>query len=365
MDEVLSRRALNRATLHRQLLLERADMSTMDAIEHLVGMQAQAPNAPYVGLWTRLAGYRPQELAEAVESRRAVRTHLMRATVHLVSARDCLELSALTLPVTQRAYRGSPFARLMSTVDVAALAEAGRAFLTERPLSRAELGGLLAERWPDADPEAMAYTVSYLVRTVAVPPRGVWGAGGPAKWTTIEAWLGRPPVPDPSPARAVLRYLAALGPASVPDMRAWSGLAGLREVVAGLELRRFRSEAGTVLYDLPDAPHPDPDTPAPVRFLPEYDNLLLSYADRGRVIPKGRRPPLFPGNGASFGTILVDGEHRGTWRIDREREPVSLVVEPFARLSTSDADALAVEGARLLGFIAGTERVGEVRFAIA
>jgi hypothetical protein len=368
VDEVLSRRALGRATLCRQLLLERVDMSTMstmDAVEHLVGMQAQAPNAPYVGLWSRLAGYRPDDLAAAVESGAAVRTHLMRATVHLVSARDCLELSELTRPVTERAYRGSPFRPLVSTVDSVALVEAGRALLTKRPLTRAELGALLASRWPGVDPVAMAYTVSSLVRTVAVPPRGVWGASGPAAWTTVEAWLGRPPHPDPSPGRAVLRYLAAFGPASVADMRAWSGLAGLREVVAGLDLPTFRGEAGAVLYDLPDAPRPDPDTPAPARFLPEYDNLLLSYADRERVIPDGRRPPLFPGNGAGFGTILLDGDHRGTWRIDRSREPASLVVEPFTRLSTSDADELAAEGARLLEFIAGTGRVGEVRFAAA
>jgi len=361
--EVLSRRALGRATLHRQLLLERADLSTMDAIEHLVGMQAQAPNAPYVGLWSRLAGYRALELASAVESGAAVRTHLMRATVHLVSARDCLELSALTRPVTERAYRGSPFRRLVSDAPVPVLVEAGRALLTERPLTRAELGALLAERWPGVDPTAMAYTVSSLVPTVAVPPRGVWGASGPAAWTTMEAWLGHPPAPDPSPGRAVLRYLAAFGPASVADMRAWSGLAGLREVVAGLDLRTFRSEAGAVLYDLPDAPRPDPARPAPARFLPEYDNLLLSFADRGRVIPDGRRPPLFPGNGAGFGTILVDGDHSGTWRLDRSREPAPLVIEPFARLSTSDADELAAEGARLLEFITGT--AGEVRFAVA
>ena len=162
----------------------------------------------------------------------------------------------------------------------------------------------------------------------------------------------------------MLRYLAAFGPASVADMRAWSGLAGLREVVAGLDLRTFRSEAGAVLYDLPDAPRPDPSTPAPVRFLPEYDNLLLSFADRGRVIADGRRPRLFPGNGAGFGTILVDGDHSGTWRLDRSREPASLMVSPFGSLSTSDTDELAAEGARLLEFITGSGPVGEVRFGV-
>jgi hypothetical protein len=360
--EVLSRRALNRATLERQLLLRRSGMSTMDAVGHLVGMQAQAPNAPYVGLWSRLAEFHPEDLSGPIKSRDAVRTHLMRATVHLVTARDCLALNRLMRPVHLRAYQGSPFRRPVSTVGISELVALGASLLAESPLTRVELGARLATRWPEVDPAALAYTVSYQVPTVQVPPRGVWGASGPATWTTIGSWLGREPDPDPSPGPLVLRYLAAFGPASVADIRAWSGLAGLREVVLALDLRRYRSEAGTVLFDLPDAPRPDPDTPAPARFLPEYDNLLLSYADRGRVIPDGRRPPLFPGNGAGYGTILVDGDHRGHWRLDRKEASTALVVEPFARLSTGDTEELTVEGLRLLRFIAGPGSVGEVRF---
>jgi Winged helix DNA-binding domain len=362
VGEVLSRRAVNRATLERQLLLRRAGMSTMDALGHLVGMQAQAPNAPYVGLWSRLAEFRPEHLSAAIESRRAVRTHLMRATVHLVTARDCLALNRLMRPVHLRAYQGSPFRRLVSTVDVAELVALGTSLLAEGPLTRAELSARLSTRWPDVDPAALAYTVSYQVPTVQVPPRGVWGASGPATWTTIGSWLGREPDPDPSPGALVLRYLAAFGPASVADVRAWSGLAGMREVVSTLDLRTYGSEAGAVLFDLPDAPRPDPDTPAPARFLPEYDNLLLSYADRSRVIPDGRRPPLFPGNGAGYGTILVDGDHGGHWRLDRAEASAALVIEPFARLSTADTEELVEEGRRLLGFIAGPESGGEVRF---
>jgi hypothetical protein len=180
---------------------------------------------------------------------------------------------------------------------------------------------------------------------------------------SIESWLRRPVDPQMSPARAVLRYLAAFGPASLADIHAWSGLAGLGEVASGLDLRTFRDESGSRLLDLPDAPLPDPDTPAPARFLPEYDNLLLSYADRTRVIPDDRRPPLYPGSGAGFGTFLVDGEHRGTWRIDRASESATLVIEPFDRLSTRDAEQLAGEGRALLRFIAGTSPVGEVTFA--
>jgi hypothetical protein len=366
---MLSRRAVNRATLDRQLLLTRVSMSTMDAVEHLVGMQAQAPNSPYVGLWSRLAGFHPEDLAGRLESRHAVRTHLMRSTVHLVSARDCLAMSPLMRPVMDRAYHGTPFRHEVSTVDIAELVSFGGRLLAERPLTRVELGRLLATRWPDADPAAMAYTVCYLVPVLQVPPRGVWGATGEARWTTIESWLGRALDSEPAPGRALLQYLAAFGPASVADMRVWSGLTGLREVVSGLDLRTFRSEAGAVLFDLPDAPRPDPDTPAPVRFLPEYDNLLLSYADRSRVIPDGRRPPLFPGNGAGYGTFLVNGDHRGHWRIDRYRdrdrgragEAASLVLEPFERLSTQDTTELIEEGARLLRFIAGTRSDGEVR----
>lgn len=358
----LSRRAVNRATLGRQLLLRRVEMSTVDAIEHLVGMQAQAPNSPYVGLWSRLADFRTEHLSSLVESRQAVRTHLMRATVHLVTARDCLALNGLMRPVHLRAYRGSPFRRLVSMVNSAELVALGTSLLAEGPLTRAELSARLGRRWPDVDPVALSYAVSYRVPTVQVPPRGVWGASGPAAWTTIPSWLGREPDADPAPGPVVLRYLAAFGPASVADVRAWSGLAGLREVVAALDLRTFRSEAGTVLFDLPDAPLPDPDTPAPPRFLPEYDNLLLSYADRSRVIPDGRRPPLFPGNGAGYGTILVDGDHRGQWRLDRSQAATTLVVEPFSQLSTRDTEELAEEGLRLLRFIVGPEPVGEVRF---
>ncbi len=369
VDKVLSRRALNRATLARQLLLDRSDMSTVEAIEHLVGMQAQAPNAPYVGLWTRLVGYRTETLAELVSSRATVRTHLMRATVHLLTARDCLALRPVMQPVMDRAYQSSPFRKALSaapsTVDLSVLASQGRTLLSGRALTRVELGRLLAERWPDVDPTALSYTATSLVPSVQVPPRGVWGASGPAAWQSIESWLGRPLEPEPSPAQAVLRYLAAFGPASIADIRAWSGLGGVRELVTGLDLRTFRDESGARLLDLPDAPLPDPDSPAPARFLPEYDNLLLSHADRSRVIPDGRRPPLYPGNGARFGTFLVDGEHRGTWRIDRASDAASLVIEPFARLSTGDAEELAAEGTALLRFIAGTSPAGGVTFAPA
>jgi Winged helix DNA-binding domain len=347
---VLSRRDLNRATLHRQLLLDRHHLTTTAALEHLAGMQAQAPNAPYVGLWTRLVDFRPEQLAGLITGRQVVRGPLLRATVHLVTAADFLALRPVVQPVLERAFAASPFGRAIVGVDRDALLAAARKLLIERPRTRAELGPLLAQRWPGHDPTSLAYAATHLMPLVQVPPRGVWGASGPAAWTTAESWLGRPLDPEPAPARLVVRYLAAFGPATVRDMQVWSGLTRLREVTERVRpaLRTFRGDDGAELLDLADAPRPDPDTPAPARFLPEYDNLLLSYADRTRIITDGRRVPLYPGNGGAYGTVLVDGFHRGTWQIT----PAGLAVETFTQLSTEDHEALAGEGERLLAFAA-------------
>ena len=354
--EVLGRRALNRALLDRQLLLRRADLSVVGALEHLAGLQAQAPYAPYVGLWARLAQFRTEDLAAALETRAVVRIVVMRGTIHLVSARDALWMRPLMQPVIERGFLGA-YGRRLAGVNRAELTAAGRALLEERPRTSKEVGTLLLERWPNSDADALGNAIRCYAPLVQVPPRGIWGKGGVAAHTTVESWLGRNLDRDPSPEMLVTHYLTAFGPASVADLQAWSGLSGLRETVDLMRprLRAFRDDNGTDLFDLADASRPDPDTPAPVRFVPEYDNLLLSHADRSRVIAPEHRDPLF-----TKGGFLVDGFLAGAWKRSRG----TLHVEPFVRLATADRDAVEEEGRRLLEFAAG-EAAGDVRLGSA
>src|SRR5437867_1736776 len=297
--EILGPRALNRATLQRQMLLERIRLTAEEAIERLAGMQGQAPDAPYVGLWSRLEGFRPEELASLITGRQAVRVTVMRGTVHLVTAAGFAAMRPVVQPVLERLFAGSPFARNLRGLDLDALLAEALPLVQEKPRTRAEPARALGERRPGIDGLSLAYAVTYLVPLVQVPPRGIWGSRGQATWVSAETWLGRG-LGRPDVEGLLLRYLGAFGPATVADMGAWSGLTGLREVVEALRprLRVFNDRRGRELLDLPDAARPDPDTPAPVRFLPEYDNVLLSHADRSRVLDTGRWPPLVPGNGA-------------------------------------------------------------------
>ena len=365
---MLGPRALSRALLERQHLLRRVDRSAADEIEHLVGLQAQTPLSPYYALWARLRGFEPTELADMIIARQAVRMTLMRATIHLVTARDALGLRPVLQPVPERTFRGQrAFTRGIDGVDMTALMAAGRELLDERPRTSAELAAMLGQRWPANDAKSLAFAIQYTLPLVQIPPRGIWGQTLQATWTTVEAWLGRPGHPPSSVEDLVLRYLAAFGPASVPDVRAWSGLTGAREVLERLRprLRTFRDENGHELFDLPDAPRPDPATPAPVRFLPDYDNVWLGHADRSRISPKAyadRLAALY-GNG-SPGTLLVDGFVRGPWRIVTAGGTATLSIGTLEPLGSADATEVQEEGARLLVFAAADAPSCDIRLEV-
>jgi hypothetical protein len=347
----LGTRALNRALLERQLLLRRRRVGALDALERLVGLQAQVPRDPYVALWSRLSGFRPQALAEPIADRRAVRMPLLRATLHLVTARDAVTLRPILEPVFHRTLHGqSPFGRRLVGLDVDELMAVAAHLLEERPRTRADLAPLLGERWPNHDAPSLAYAITYLLPLVQVTPRGIWGRTGPSAFTTVERWLGRPPSPPVEPDETVLRYLAAFGPATPADVQTWWGLKGMREVLERLRprLRTLRDERGRELFDVPGAPLPDPDVPAPVRFLPEYDNALLGHADRGRIV----FPETRPWTEGGWGMVLVDGFTAARWKLEGAKDPTTLRVEPFRRLTRVERTAVSEEGARLAALLA-------------
>jgi hypothetical protein len=367
--EAIGQRALNRALLERQLLLRRVARPAAEVIEHLVGMQAQAPLAPYVALWSRIEGFRPDELVGLLHDRAAVRaTAMLRTTIHLHTARDALAVRAVIQPVVEAFLRRSTFMPPLEGIDPATVAAAGRKLLDAGPLGVSELGKKLEERWPGRDPIALGMVVRTMVPLVQVPPRGIWGRSGRPVLVRLESWLGRP-LEDPDVDDLVLRYLAAFGPATVADIRAWSWLTRVRPVVERLRqrLRTFRDDRGRELFDVPDGRLPDPEADAPIRFLPEYDNVLLSHRDRRRILPEDRPPPLGVGDGARMGSFLVDGFVAGTWRLAGRRgdpDPVVLELSPWAPLAKRDSLALEAEAHGLLAFLV-PDRKTEVRLASA
>lgn len=356
---VLTRRQLNRSLLARQMLLERVDLPAIEIVERLVGMQAQVPTDPYTALWSRIRNFQPAELSELITERRAVRAvGLMRTTIHLVSARDALTIRPLMQPVLDRAWRYSPFSKLLAGADVDDVVAAGLELLAERPYVATELGKRLQERWPDADANSMGYAIRFLVPVLQPPPRGLWGKGGLAYVETIERWLGRPLDANPSIDDIVLRYLGAFGPATAKDVQVWSWLTGMRGVLERLRprLRTFRDEKGRELFDVADAPYPDADTPAPVRFLPEYDNIALSHDDRTRVIDRKFGEGIW-----MRGSILVDGFVRGTWRMDTKRGESVLTVGLFDALTPSDRTDVEAEAELLAEFLVPDARTRDIR----
>ncbi len=356
---VLGPRALNRALLERQLLLRRQSLPVRDALEHLVGLQAQNPNGPYYGLWSRLEDFHPDDLAGLIERRLVVRIALMRWTLHVVTARDCLGLRPVVQSVMDQRMRAL-FGRHLEGVDLERLALRGRALVEQQPRSLGDVGRELADECPGHEPSVLGNALAALVPLVQVPPRGLWGRNGRAVQTSAERWIGRPLESTAPPDHLLTRYLAAFGPATIEDMAKWSGLRGVRCAVDRLRprLRSFIDEQGHELLDVLDGPLPDPDTPAPVRFLPEGDNAVLAHADRARIVSEEHKRLV-----TAHKTFLVDGFVGGSWKVIHSARTDTLVISPIAPISRENRLALAEEGAQLLAFAAGSDDVKiSVRF---
>ena len=347
--QTLDRRTLNRATLDRQWLAERRPASAAEAITHLVGLQAQEPLEPYAGLWSRLQDFRPADVVELLESRRAVRTLMMRRTLHLLSADDCVAMRPLFQAMLVQRVR-SGLGRRLDGVDLDELAAAGRPLFHERARILNDVARAVADRWPEAVVRDLGDALSSLVELVQVPPRGVWGRQAPASNTTIEAWLGTEPRPEVGLNDVVRRYLRAYGPASSSDVRSWSGLTGLPAVIKKLrpELVAYRDERGRVLLDLADATLPDPDLPAPPRFLPAFDNAVLGYDDRSRIIDDEHRGLSILGTRY----VLVDGRVAAAWTSAGDTGGgISVTVQPLRRLTGAERRDVRDEAERLAAFL--------------
>lgn len=345
---ILDERTLNRTLLARQGLLARRPVPAASVIASLVGLQAQEPIDPYVGLWSRIVDFDPSTLSDGLAERQFVRMGLMRTTLHLVTLEDALALHPVMLDVHRRAWRSSPFAKALGDIDLDPMLAAARDALEARPLSPKELATVLGERWPDQDATAMAYLARFLLPLVQVPPRGLWGKTARTANTTLEAWSARTPVAA-SVDDIVRRYLRAFGPATSADVRTWSWLTGLTPVLDRLrpELRTYRDEAGRELFDVADGVIADADQPAPVRFLPQYDNVFLSHADRSRISG-------VLSWGLDFGwkgVILVDGRITGAWRVRRARGIATMTVELGRALSGPERIELEAEADALARFL--------------
>ncbi|WP_329620489.1 winged helix DNA-binding domain-containing protein [Streptomyces sp. NBC_01255] len=354
---VLSPRALNRATLDRQLLLRRAPLGVEDAVAHLLGLQAQNTKPPYYALAARLDGFRPEQLSALMESHAVARIVTMRSTVHTHTARDAVALRRLVQPgAIDRELAIFVGRKGLDGVDLDRLAALSRALVEDRPRTPKQLRDELLTVWPHADPQSLSLAARCLLPLVQVTPRGLWGRGGQVALTTTDVWFGDAvPAETADTDETVLRYLGAFGPASVKDMQTWCGLTRLGESFERLRPRLlvFQDERGTELFDLPDAPRPDEDTPAPPRFLPEFDNLLLSHADRTRVVTPEIRSRTWQGNRA-FSVFLLDGILAGIWRLDEAKDRTTrttrttLTIEPFAPVTRAERAELAAEAERTL-----------------
>jgi len=350
MEHTLGKRALNRATLARQMLLKREKAKPAAVVERLAGMQAQVPKPPFIGLWTRIENLKRDDVKRAIEKRELVRGTMMRATLHLMSRRDYIAFRAPLQPMLTKGM--SAVLRNRADFDLDTVLRDSRAFFDHEPRTFDELRKHLLQLHPKFDERAMGYGVRMHLPLLMVPDNSTWSWPANSKFAVAETWLDEPIAPDQRPHDLVLRYLAAFGPATVSDFQNWSGLASVRSVFDELrpKLVTFRDDRKRELFVLPKAPRPDESTEAPLRFLPEYDNILLGHDDRSRIVADEHRKRIFTPNLRILSAFLVDGFVAGAWSIERKKKSATLKIEPFVKLTKKVRDQLEEEGDALLRF---------------
>jgi hypothetical protein len=357
-DKPITDRELNRATLARQMMLARVDMGIPAAVSLLLGLQAQTTNGPYQGLWNRLNGFTHAALTALIADRTLLRATTMRTTLHLHTAADMRVIRPLVQPVLDRTFGSVAKARVIKA-DRAEVRALGVKLLDQQPLTAGDLGKLLLESFPESDPYVLAQVVQGAETLVQIPPTRIWGNGGPPLLSRIENWTGQGLAEPIALPALVVRYLRAFGPASVADMQQWCGLTRLTPAFEAVrdQLVAFTAEDGRTLYDLPDAPRPDADSLAPVRFLPEYDNVYLGFADRRRIQSDlaRARMPLVNGYPSSF---TVDGFIAGKWSLSRRKDTALLTLTPFRTLRDSEVAEVEREGRAMAAFL--TEGAAEI-----
>ncbi|MES9542374.1 crosslink repair DNA glycosylase YcaQ family protein [Actinomadura sp. NPDC000600] len=351
MTETLSTRALNRATLARQMLLAREPIPAAEAVGRLCGMQAQEPKPPFLGLWTRVEGFQASDLHSALQGRSLVRATMMRATLHLVTSADYTAFRTSMQPMLDGGLR--VLGDRAKGLDLEKVVPAARSLLEAGPLTFNEIRAELQQLFPDVNERALGYAVRLCVPLVMMPTEDRWGFPRTSRFALADSWLDSGPDAENAIDELMLRYLAAYGPASPADAQTWSGLSTTGEALERLRpnLLTFTDDKGRELFDLPDAPRPGEDVPAPARFLPEFDSLVLAHADRRRVIADDHRPMLTTKNLRVRAVFLWDGFARGIWETEYKRKVATLRMRPFEALPQAAVDGLRTEGEALLRFM--------------
>ena len=352
MPATLTDRQLNRATLARQMLLERSDRSIEDAVAFLLGLQGQQTHDPYIGVWSRLKQFRHEEMTALILDKTLVRATTMRATLHLHTADDLLGLREFVQPVVERMWQSAFGKRRFGDNDKAKVRKAGVKLLDKGPMTSGALGKALQEKFPEGEPLAKAVLMQVVETLIQVPPTRIWGSGHAPMLTRVENWLPAPHRRTIARETLVRRYLAAYGPASIMDMQAWCGMTKLGEVFEALrpELVTFTGADGRELFDLPDAPRPDADTPAPPRFLPLYDNVYLGFDNRRRMLAENdlKRVNML----REFKpAVLIDGIVSAGWVITDKKGAALIEIEPYHALGKQHLQPMEAEALAFLKFM--------------